>query len=396
MAMSAAPTVLVGFGDAYAAIEAVWSLQRAGMRVAAFTRRGARSALRRVPGVELVEIASPAWSASASREELARLLRRLRPDAVLPLDDAALWLVCRADLGGAALAGPDPDGTALALDKDRQLTAAAAAGLTVPPTDLVRVAGAAARASWPIVLKPADAVRIVDDRLVRPRGAVCAGPDELASAEEGLGGGVLLRQPLLHGTGEGVFGYVDERGPTELSAHRRVRMVNPQGSASSACRSVDVDPQLIAPIRQLLAGVGWTGLFMVEFLRDGAGIPWFMELNGRAWGSLALARRRGFEYPAWAVQFALGLPRSPEPPDRPRTITARHLGRELSHLLFVLRGPQSRAITQWPSRWRTAAELLAIRRDDRLYNWDPRQPLVLASDTVDSLAGLAAGRRRRR
>ena len=41
-------------------------------------------------------------------------------------------------------------------------------------------------------------------------------------------------------------------------------------------------------------------------LRDGEGTAWFMELNGRAWGSMALARRLGHEYPRWAVQAALG------------------------------------------------------------------------------------------
>ena len=45
--------VLVGFAEAMAAIEATWSLQEAGFRVVAFTRGGAKPALRRVRGVEL-------------------------------------------------------------------------------------------------------------------------------------------------------------------------------------------------------------------------------------------------------------------------------------------------------------------------------------------------------
>jgi hypothetical protein len=171
-------------------------------------------------------------------------------------------------------------------------------------------------------------------------------------------------------------------------------MVNPHGSASSACVSTDVPRDLIEPVERLLTSAGWSGMFMVELLRDLDGTPWFMELNGRTWGSLALARRRGFEYPAWAAQSALGRPRHPKPPANPEPIIARHLGRELAHMAFVLRGPQSRAVTSWPSRLGTLIDLLTIRRRDRLYNWDRHQPLVLTSDTWATLSELVRGRRR--
>ena len=50
---------------------------------------------------------------------------------------------------------------------------------------------------------------------------------------------------------------------------------------------------------------------MIELLRDRDGVAWFMELNGRTWGSLALARRLGLEYPAWAALDALGIAAPP-------------------------------------------------------------------------------------
>ncbi len=56
-----------------------------------------------------------------------------------------------------------------------------------------------------------------------------------------------------------------------------------------------------------------------------------MELNGRAWGSMALARRRGFEYPAWNVHAALDPDFVPVEPADPPEILARHLGMELAH-----------------------------------------------------------------
>jgi len=386
-------TVLMGFADAFAAVETAWSLRRSGMRVLAMERRGTRSPLRRVGGVEIVTITPPETDAGAARSDLAELVRTRQPDAILPLDDAALWLTSQVDPRSAVFVGPSRAGVDLALDKSRQMDAAARAGLAVPPTDVVTVDAAAGDAVWPVVLKSAAAVVEVDGRLVRPSGAICGDRGEFDRSRDRLRG-PLLRQPLLAGVGEGVFGYVDDTGPAVLSAHRRVRMVNPHGSASSACASIDVDETLVEPIRRLLASVDWRGMFMVEFLRDAAGVPWFMELNGRAWGSMALARRRGLEYPAWATQTALGIPRSPEAPDDPPRIVARHLGRELAHLAFVVRGPQSGAVSGWPSLRDTLRDLLTIRRGDRLYNWSAREPAVLLADTVGTVTALMRGRRR--
>ncbi len=395
MAMTPRPIVLMGFAQAFAAIEAAWSLQKADMRVVAFARRGTRSALSRVRGVEIHEITPPEVSIEQCLDDLRALVAQVEPDAVLPLDDASLWLTSCIDFERAVVVGPTPDSAAVALNKHAQIQAAEAAGLRVPPTRLVGSATELTSLVWPVVVKPADAVRADGDRLTRPRGAIVADPSELSEACSGLGDGPLLVQPYLHGVGEGVFGYVNEDGVASLSAHRRVRMVNPHGSASSACMSIDVAPELEDAVRRLIADLDWRGMFMVELLRDDDGVPWFMELNGRAWGSLALARHRGFEYPAWATQFALGLPQTPAPPTAPAPVVARHLGREIAHLLFVLRGPQSQAMTEWPSRWGTLRNLTRISRRDRLYNWNSRRPSVLASDTIGTLSELVAGRKKR-
>lgn len=390
------PVVLVGFAQAFAAIEAAWSLQQAGMQVVAFTRRGTRSALRRLRDVVVHEVTAPEDSIDRCLSEIAALVDLVRPDGILPLDDASLWLTSCLAYEHAELIGPSPDAVAIALDKHAQVTAAQAVGMPVPATRLVRSADELTDPDRPVVVKPAEAVRVDNDRLTRPRGSIVADRRELDAARTGLGAGPVLVQPYLSGVGEGVFGYVDEHGVAALSAHRRVRMVNPHGSASSACTSIEVDPMLELWVRELIADLHWQGLFMVELLRDDEGVPWFMELNGRAWGSLALARRRGFEYPAWAAQHALGLPQSPAAPTAPADITARHLGREIAHLLFVLRGPQSHAVTRWPGRWSTVRQLARVGRGDRLYNWNPHRPSVLVGDTFDTLRDLAAGRRKTR
>jgi hypothetical protein len=137
-------------------------------------------------------------------------------------------------------------------------------------------------------------------------------------------------------------------------------------------------------------------MFMLEYLRDASGTPWFMELNGRAWGSMALARRRGFEYPAWSVQQTVDPQFTPITPVAAPEILCRNLGLELVHLLFVARGPRSDAQTRWPRLDEAVRDV--CRRDprDRLYNWNPSQPRVLLADTARTLSESLAKVARRR
>ena len=387
-------TVLLGFAEAFAAIEATWSLQRAGFEVLAFARPGSKAALRHVKGVDIVSVPSPEEDAAATIAAVSALLTDRGVDVLLPLDDGSLWLSSQVDLGPAVVAGPDAAGVALALDKGAQVELARRVGLDVLPTTAFDDVTQVEVQDWPVIVKPVDAVRLDGNHLIRPKGRICLDADELRQAREDVTPGRVLVQALATGTGEGIFGFMDATGPAELSAHRRIRMMNPQGSASSACRSVPVAADLREPVVEFVTQAGWRGLFMIELLRDREGTAWFMEINGRAWGSLALARARGLEYPAWAVEAALGLPIAPAPPVDPPDVEARHLGRELAHLAFVLRGPQSDALTEWPRLWPSARQVLVPRRGVRLFNFGHRHGVVLASDTWRTLADLS-GRLRR-
>ena len=304
----------------------------------------------------------------------------------MPLDDAALWL-CRAAVNDGAeipVVGPVGEAAELALNKSLQLDAARRAGFHVPPTQHIdSVEDLMSLDTLPAVLKSARPVVERDGVLVRPKSYVCASRSELAGAVRAWGGAEpLLAQPLLSGTGEGLFGIAGEDALHALSAHRRIRMMNPQGSGSSACASAPVDAELVVAAERMLSHTQWRGMFMFEFLRAKDGTAWFMELNGRPWGSMALARRSGLEYPAWALRQLNDSRFSP--PERPFTNEqiCRHLGRELVHLLMVFRGPRSAALTEWPSR---AATVKAIFRPDRTQHWyncRPGDRAVFVDDTV--------------
>jgi predicted ATP-grasp superfamily ATP-dependent carboligase len=390
--------VLIGFADALAAPEVAWSLLAGGVRVTAFARRGSRPALRRCGGVEIVEITAPERDAKRSLNELGRLLHDASYSAVMPLNDAAVWLCSSAHERAPVVpvAGPVADQAALALDKRLQIEAARRAGFMVPTTHRIEsVAALLALTELPLALKPALPIELRDGRLVRGANFICGTRSELESAARSWrGAGPLLAQPLIRGTGEGLFGIAGETGLRALSAHRRIRMMNPQGSGSSACASAPVDRELVEPAERMLADAHWSGMFMLEFLRDDEGTAWFMELNGRPWGSMALARRIGLEYPAWALRQLIDPRFEPPSPATSRDVVCRHLGREIVHLLHVLRGPRSVAVTSWPSRRRTVRDVLRVGRDDRWYNWNRRDWRLFADDALRTILENGVPRRR--
>jgi hypothetical protein len=385
------PRVLIGFAEALAGPEVAWSLADAGFEVWSFARKGRRSALRHSRYVRVVEVTPPEVSVSACFEELCSVAQPAvagnlqAPLVVLPLDDTAVWLCAHRSLPqGWLLAGPRRDTARLALDKEYQTQAARAAGLQVPNTRVVSSPDEALRGanSFPLILKPAEAVCFRQGAVHKGRNWICADQKELEKAVDSWGGKwKLLVQPFLCGIGEGIFGLATAEGVDRWSGHRRLRMMNPHGSGSSACVSQPVPETLKAPVARLVKQAGWRGLFMVELLCDRSDQHWFVEFNGRAWGSMALSRRQGLEYPAWTTNLALDPQwRLPEDGHRTPEVVCRNLGREIMHLAFALRGRKSAAIRQWPSFWRSAGAMLRIGRRDSLYNFRRDDLGVFLSD----------------
>jgi hypothetical protein len=394
-------SILIGFADALAAPEVAASLIAAGYSVASFARRGRKVSLRKLRGVELTELTPPEEDLAACEAELAALAAG--HDLVMPLDDQAVFVCDGALAPDTPLAGPRGTQARLALDKRLQLLSAEAAGLAVPPWQLLTPETGAFE-NWnlppelglPAVLKPALAAEQSDGRLRRLAPRLVR---DTAQAEElrrtwGPRTATIV-QRWVSGTGAGVFGIADENGIHNLSAHRRVRMMNPAGSGSSACASAPVPQELVDPIERMLKDAGWRGLFMVELLRDDERW-WFMELNGRSWGSMALARRLGYEYPAWAAARALD-PQAPPPPAPKRAtdeqLLCRHLGRELVHLMFVLRGPGSHP-GAWPGRGQTVKDLLHGSRDSAWYNLGPGMRELFLDDALRTVAGQTWAKKR--
>ncbi|TMQ09589.1 MAG: hypothetical protein E6J90_37620 [Deltaproteobacteria bacterium] len=195
-----APEILVGFAEAYAAIEAAWSLKEAGFRVSAFARAGAIAALRHVAGVRVYSVTPPEVDAARSMHDVRAIVRSINPAAYLPLDDAGVWVAQTLGIEDLRVAGPTGAAASYALDKELQIAAAADAGFLVPPTKLIRSLEDAHDAAYPIVIKPTRVIRVVSGRLVRPKGVVCADASELRTAAPLLETGAALARPVrTHG-----------------------------------------------------------------------------------------------------------------------------------------------------------------------------------------------------
>ncbi len=381
--------VFMGFAEALSAPEVAWSLVDAGHEIVVIARKGRHSALRHSSHVSVVEVTAPETNFAATISEIEQLLAaRSGPEraaVLLPLDDAALYIWNLLKLpAGCTNAGASGPAANLALDKTLQVKSAADAGFCVPATTIACTTAEvhARRGELPLVLRPANAVWAGQRGLQKGRNWICATTAELERAMSiWAEQWPLLVQPFIKGTGEGVFGLATPNGIQSMSAHRRLRMMNPHGSGSSACVSQPVAGEIQAAAEHFIRNAGWRGLFMIELLRDHSGTHWFVELNGRSWGSMALSRRQGLDYPAWTVALAL----NPEArfgtrPMENRRLVCRNAGREFMHLLFVLRGPKSTAIQPWPSFWRTAVDLLSVHRGDGIYNWRRDDPKVFFSD----------------
>lgn len=373
--------ICIGFAEALPAPEVVFDLRNAGYRVSAFART-TRPTLIHL-GVSITQIPAPETDVQAATAAIQTLMQgNDAPDYILPLDDTGLWLVDRAIGDDPRNAGASGAQATAALDKAQQTRAAQAAGLDVPPTQITGEPDDT-QVPYPAIARPALAVRVTDNQLGKGDPVYLVSDTDAGQLDPS--NGPYLIQPLITGTGEGVFGVMTDQGVMAWSGHRRLRMMNPHGSGASACQSITPDPALCAKIETFLDDIGWRGPFMIELLRDADGTCWFMELNGRQWGSLALARRQGFAYPAWAIAQKTDADFTPPAVTRAPRIQ-RHLGRELLHLLFVLRGPKSDFHkASWPSFWVSLRGVFTPAPLSSFYNYDPKHRGYLIRDTLATL-----------
>lgn len=117
----------------------------------------------------------------------------------------------------------------------------------------------------------------------------------------------FLIQERIQGLGVGIFLLMKDGRVLAKFAHRRIREKPPSGGVSVLCESITPPSEAVRAATEILAGVQWSGVAMVEFKHDEKeNIHKLIEVNARFWGSLQLAISSGVDFPYLLFQMATG------------------------------------------------------------------------------------------
>jgi predicted ATP-grasp superfamily ATP-dependent carboligase len=333
--------VVVTDGETRAALACVRALAASGheVHVVAAGERSLAGASRHAAAAHAV--GDPGADPRGFAERLVRAAESTRADQILPVTEVSLGSIYAFGVAERCrVVCPDRAAYEAAVDKHELLRRAAMLGLATPHTLLVEDPAALATLPepfrFPVVLKARRSRFLVDGRWRAGEVRVVRSAAELADARSapGFAAGVLV-QEFVPGRGEGVF-LLTERGQALARfAHRRIREKPPWGGVSVLSEAIAPDPELLAGSERLLAGLGFSGVAMVEFRRAPTGPAYLMEVNPRLWGSLQLAIDAGVDFPSLLLAMDRGEP-VPPPTVRLGTRTRWLLG-DVDHLLICLR-----------------------------------------------------------
>jgi predicted ATP-grasp superfamily ATP-dependent carboligase len=338
---------------------------------------------------------SPATDGRAAVDMLVRAASERAIDLVIPVGETVVALLSGARerfAGATTLALPDRDALEVTRDKLATVDLAVRLGVPSPRTLLVRTASEAVREAaglrWPVVLKPQASRSVRGGGEIDAFGVTYAADapaleDEMRAFE---GRCAVLLQEYCEGEGQGVGLLMDRGNPVLAFQYRRLREVPFTGGPSSLRESVPLDSTLFDYSVRLLRALEWTGPAMVEFKVAPGGVS-LMEVNGRLWGSLALAVKSGVDLPGRMVELYLSPRAEPVPtPDLRYSVgvRSRDLNLELSWIASVLGRRSPHACVAAPNRQAGFSAALRLL--------DPRDGFDVLSlhDPIPGVAEVAA------
>lgn len=238
-------------------------------------------------------------------------------------------------------------------DKSRCIQLASEVGIRVPQTftsqslqEIERIKG---ELPYPLVAKWADPNLVIKDLVANKLPVlkceyILSETDLLDKMQRYSAiGRFPLLQEYCPGKGIGqMFLFRNGRCILEFQ-HARINEMPPEGGISTYCKSVALEEHKACRKRSiaLLEKLNWDGVAMVEYrFNETTGEYFFMEVNGRFWGSLPLAIAAG-------VPFAAELVKSASPDYQYTTqkpykkIYCRFMLPELRRLFVLLFKPES-------------------------------------------------------
>jgi predicted ATP-grasp superfamily ATP-dependent carboligase len=336
------PRVLLTDGEERATLAACRSLRAAGYDVTAMASSRlaptlwSRDCSERLPGPARRD--DPRGLAAALRERA----KSGRYAVLLPASDVALATIAqmRVELEPHVAIGlPASEAIERSLDRAFLTSAAADAGMGPPPELIVADPAAAVAGArelgFPVLLKPRHAVVERDGRARKLESRLVVGEAALERALSSLGTACVM-QRWVDAEELSCAGVFADGALIAMSVARYTRMWPPGAGDVCFATTVSPPPRLRPRIEELLATIGWQGIFELELLRDRSGGAFMaIDLNPRLYGSLALASRAGAPHAAIWCDWLCGR-------ERPFTLAApgvhyRWLDADLRHALRRLR-----------------------------------------------------------
>ena len=201
---------------------------------------------------------------------------------------------------------------AIAVNKEQTLEIAKRLGLAVPRAVTVgevnEVSAALREIGLPAVVKPVESWVWGEQQGARYASKLVTTSDEARLAVEELTqlGGKTLFQQFLSGRREAISFLYAHGEIYARFAQWAKRTEPPLGGQSVLRQSIAVPPDLGEQAERLVRAIGLEGYAEVEFRRDGAGIPYLMEINPRLSASVEIAVRSGVDFPYLLYQWASG------------------------------------------------------------------------------------------
>lgn len=299
--------VLLCIDESPASLASTRGLRSAGYEPWLAASQPGTSASRSRDAAGVTRLPAPQADPERYARELAALADRIGAAAVLPATESTLRALSgRESLFTAPVGACGAEALERATDKTALAREGARVGLPSPPSLELSASDDLSAVELPVVAKPVRTIVEGADGTLRTVDVTRADDVEtLRRALEAEAPAPMLVQRYVAGELGAVSG-IAWAGEVLATSHQRSARIWPPGRGITAYgRTVEPDPALDRAVRELLAWVGWSGIFQVQVIH-GTDRPWLIDLNPRIYGSIGLAISAGLNLPAIWADLLLG------------------------------------------------------------------------------------------
>jgi predicted ATP-grasp superfamily ATP-dependent carboligase len=294
----------------------VRSLGRGGVNVTAADTRHVATAFFSKYCKHRVTYAPPELSSDNFIASMLALVKKRRYDVLIPYSDLVMISISRSlskFLPYVRVPIADHSTIAKAHDKAEVLKIAEQHNIPCPKTYTIReigeLDGISKNVQYPVVIKPRASTiwhGEIGATISVSSENFADSPEQLVDNYRKVHGRsrLPLIQEYVPGDGYGVSALLNDSDPRAVFVHKRLREYPVTGGASTLRVSISY-PELRDLGLRMLKALNWHGVAMVEFKLDTRdNTPKLMEVNGRFWGSLALAICSGVDFPYLLYKMA--------------------------------------------------------------------------------------------